>query len=74
MGARGPKTIDPSPQEILHRTREIREAWSERTFRLRSGWTVEAADRKDQWTVPQVNLADLCLEIGEEDDYRYSCN
>jgi hypothetical protein len=74
MGARGPKTIDPSPQEILHRTREIREAWSERTFRLRSGWTVDAADRKDQWTVPMINLADLCLEIGEDDDYRYSCN
>jgi hypothetical protein len=74
MGARGPKPIDPSPQDILLRTREIREAWSERTFRLRSGWTVEAADRMDQWTVPMIHIADLCFEVGEEEDYRYSCN
>jgi len=74
MGARGPKTIDPSPQEILHRTREIRDTWSERTFRIRSGWSVDAADRMDQWTVPVIKIADLCLELGEEEEYRYSCN
>lgn len=74
MATRGPKTIDPSPQEILHRTRKIRESWSERTFRLRSGWTVDAADRMDQWTVPVINLGELCLEASEEEDYRFSCN
>lgn len=74
MGARGPKTIDPTPQEIQHRAREIREGWSERTYRLRSGWTVEAADRMGQWTVPVISLADLCLDIGEEEDSRYSYN
>lgn len=74
MGARGPKTIDPSPQEILHRTREIRDTWSERTFRIRSGWSVDAADRMDQWTVPVIKIADLCLELGEEDDHSYSRN
>jgi len=74
MARRGPKTIDPSPQEIQHRTHKIREAWSERTFRLRSGWTVDAADRMDQWTVPSINLGELCLEAGDEDDDRFSCN
>jgi hypothetical protein len=68
MGARGPKTIDPTPQEIQRRTREIREHWSERTHRLRAGWSVEAADRMDQWTAPMIRLADLYLDVAEDDE------
>ena len=67
MGARGPKTIDPTPQEIQRWTKRIRAGWSERTHRLRAGWTVEAADRMHQWTAPVVSLAEMCAEIGEDD-------
>ncbi len=74
MARRGPKPIDPSPREILLRARKIRESWSERTFRLRAGWTVEAADRMGHWTVPVIDVAELCLENGDEDDYRVSYN
>ena len=68
MGARGPKTVDPTPQEILQRTQRIREKWNERTHRLRAGWTVQAADRMDQWTAPVVSLADLGLDFYEEEE------
>jgi hypothetical protein len=74
MGARGPKTVDPTPQEIQYWTREIRKGWSERTHRLRAGWTVEMADRMDQWTAPVVSMAELCLDPGDEDDSFYSSN
>jgi hypothetical protein len=68
MGARGPKSIDPTPQEIQLRAREIREHWSERTHRLRAGWSVEAADRMGQWTAPIIRLADLYLDAVDEED------
>lgn len=68
MGARGPKTIDPTPQEIKYWTKRIRAGWSERTHRMRAGWTVEAADKMDQWMAPLVHLSDLGNENGEEED------
>ena len=68
MGARGPKTIDPTPAEIRRSTERIRADWSERTHRLRAGWTVDAADRMDQWTAPVIRLADTCLDQFEEDE------
>ena len=67
MGARGPKTIDPTPQEIRHWTERIRAGWSERTHRLRAGWTVEAADRMDQWTAPVINITEIGGD-GHDDD------
>ena len=66
MGMRGPKTIDPTPQEIEVRTRRIRDGWSERTHRLRAGWSVERADRMDQWTAPIIRVSDLGSEREEE--------
>jgi len=74
MGARGPKTIDPTPQEIRHWTKKIREGWSERTHRLRAGWTVDAADRMDQWTAPVVHIDEMHLEMFDDDDNPYSPN
>jgi hypothetical protein len=59
MANRGPKTIDPTPQEILRRTAKIRADWSERTYRMRAGWSVEAADRMEQWVTPVVHLSDI---------------
>jgi hypothetical protein len=73
MATRGPKVIDPTPQEIETRTRRIRADWSERTHRIRSGWSVEAADRMDQWTAPLVYLSDLGHEEVDVDD-RYWTN
>jgi hypothetical protein len=68
MGKRGPKTIDPTPQEIERWTKRIRAGWSERTHRLRAGWTVEAADRMHQWTAPVISVAELCPEVHDEDN------
>jgi hypothetical protein len=73
MATRGPKVIDPTPQEIETRTRRIRADWSERTHRIRSGWSVEAADRMDQWIAPLVHLSDLGHEEVDFDD-RYWTN
>lgn len=73
MGARGPKSIDPSPAEIRRGTERIRSGWSERTFRLRSGWTVEAADRMDQWIAPLIHVSDAHSESDDE-DYPYWSN
>jgi hypothetical protein len=69
MGARGPKTIDPTPAEIRYSTAKIRANWSERTHRLRAGWTVEAADKMSHWTAPIIHLGDSWPESVEEDDY-----
>jgi hypothetical protein len=66
MARRGPKTIDPTPQEIERRTKQIRAAWSERTHRIRSGWSVEAADKMDQWTAPVIRTSELRFD--ERDD------
>lgn len=74
MGARGPKTIDPTPQEIRGWTKKIRAGWSERTHRLRAGWTVEAADKMEQWTAPVVNVAELQVDSIEDEDYPYWAN
>ncbi len=74
MGARGPKTVDPTPAEIRRGTEEIRAGWSERTYRLRAGWTVEAADRMDQWTAPIVHVGDNWTEAGDEEEYPYWSN
>jgi hypothetical protein len=75
MGARGPKTIDPTPQEIRRWTKKIREGWSERTHRLRAGWTVEAADKMGQWTAPIVSVPDMYTDTAAEDeDYPYWSN
>ena len=71
MGARGPKTIDPTPSEIKRRTARIRANWSERTYRLRAGWTVEAADKMGQWTAPTLHLGDNWPESVDEDDSSY---
>lgn len=68
MGARGPKTVDPTPQEIECWTQRIRASWSERTHRLRAGWTVEMADRMDQWTAPVVHMSDLPPEWSDDDN------
>lgn len=68
MGTRGPKTVDPTPQEIETRTRRIRDDWSERTHRMRAGWSVEAADRMGQWTAPMLSLAELGLDERDVDD------
>jgi hypothetical protein len=69
MGARGPKTIDPTPAEIQHCTAKIRSRWSERTHRLRAGWTVEAADKMNQWTAPVIHLGDAWQEGMEDDEF-----
>jgi hypothetical protein len=74
MGARGPKTIDPTPQEIRYWTKKIREGWSERTHRLRAGWTVDAADRMDQWTAPIIHIDDRHLDAIEDEDKPYWAN
>ena len=71
MGARGPKTVDPTPQEIKRWTLEIRKGWSERTHRLRAGWTVDAADKLGQWTPPVVSLPELGLDERDVDDYPF---
>ena len=74
MGRRGPKTIDPTPQEIERWTKKIREQWSERTHRLRAGWTVEAVDKMHQWTAPVVSTAALHLDAADEEEYPYWAN
>lgn len=70
MGARGPKTIDPTPQEIRRRTKRIRAGWSERTHRMRAGWTVDAADRMDQWIAPTVRVSEINTDGMSEDDLK----
>ena len=74
MARRGPKVIDPTPQEIEIGARLIRAGWSERTHRIRAGWTVEAADRMEQWTTPIVHLSDLCFDEAESEEYPYWAN
>ena len=74
MARRGPKTIDPTPQEIETRTRMIRADWSERTHRMRAGWSVDAADRMDQWTAPLIHLSDLGYDERDLQDHTYSTN
>ena len=69
MGARGPKTIDPTPQEIERSVRRIRDGWSERTHRLRAGWTVDMVDRMDQWTAPVIPIRDLELDFDNDDPF-----
>ena len=71
MGARGPKTVDPTPQEIERCTRRIRAGWTERTHRLRAGWTVAAADKMGQWTAPVINLAESNIDLFEDYDNPY---
>ena len=74
MARRGPKTIDPTPQEIETRTRMIRAHWSERTHRMRAGWSVDAADRMEQWIAPLIHLSDLGFDEGDLQDHTYSTN
>jgi hypothetical protein len=73
MGARGPKTHDPTPQEIELRKQRIRDGWSERTHRLRAGYTADQVDRMDQWTAPIIRLSDLSLDL-DDDDRPYWAN
>lgn len=72
MAARGPKTIDPTPQEIVCRTARIREGWSERTHRMRAGWSVEAADRMDQWVTPLVRINDCEEQFREIESHDWA--
>ena len=74
MGRRGPRTVDPTPQEIEIGTRRIRAGWSERTHRMRAGWSVEAADRMDQWTAPLIHLTELGFDEHAVEDNPYWSN
>ncbi|GIW94903.1 MAG: hypothetical protein KatS3mg110_2944 [Pirellulaceae bacterium] len=52
---------DPAPAEIQYLCAQIRQGWSETTYRLRAGYadTYEEAQRSQCWLPPVIRLDEL---------------
>lgn len=53
------KSTDPTPNQIAARSREIRDAWSEKTEWSRAG------KPKQTWTAPVAQLGELAASVEE---------
>lgn len=50
---------DPTPEQIIEGTKEIRESWDDRTRLIRLGFSIEEIDDEIGWTPPLMSYQEF---------------